>query len=451
MTVVALGRYRVVRPPGPHYSMLGSIRAIRQLQPNGFFDAVRRDHPRIAYVRFGSEHAYLFFEPDLVRTLLVDAGRATTKGRALQRSKELLGEGLLTSEGELHRRQRHLVQPAFHAARIANYAEIMCEEARLLSGAWRHGACVDMGPEMSRLTLRIVGRALFGTELREDDIATVSHALGTFLARFRLLMLPGAAVIGRIPTRGNLRLRRARADLDALIYRLIAEHRASGDTGDLLSMLLLTGEMSDKQVRDEALTLMLAGHETTANALTWAWLLLTGDRANASRLHREVDALSGPPEPGDLDALPFTKAVIAESMRLYPPAWALGRRTTEPLTVDEYTIPAGALVTTSQWVLHRDDRWWGDATVFRPGRWINADGRFDETAPGAPRGAYFPFAAGRRVCVGESFAWTEAVLVLATLAQNWAATALPETSMETRPAVTLRPAGGAPLRLRYRT
>jgi len=497
---MTLGRQRVARPPGPQYSSLGSIRAMRRLRPNGFFDEIHRDHPRLAYVRLGSEHAYLLFEPDLVRTLLVDAGRSTAKGRGLERSKELLGEGLLTSEGDHHRRQRRLVQPAFHATRIAGYAEVMCEEARLVSDGWRHGACVDMATEMSRLTLRIVGRALFGTELRDADIAVVSHSLSTFLSRFQLLMVPGGALIGRLPTPANRRLRAARDRLDELVYRMIAEHRTSGDTGDLLSMLLLAGSsddassdevagaggdvgsggsrpqaaaggsggMSDQQIRDEALTLLLAGHETTANTLTWSWLLLAGDRVNSSRLHREVDALGRPPTLADLAALPFTRAVIAESMRLYPPAWAVGRRALEPLTIDGYTVPAGSLLATSQWVVHRDPRWWGDATEFRPGRWINADGRFDDTAPGAPRGAYFPFGAGRRVCVGESFAWTEAVLVLATLAQSWGVTVQPDMSehaeaagppdeagpplaaMETLAAVTLRPAGRAPLRLRYR-
>src|SRR5215207_1314585 len=438
MTALTLGRARVVRPPGPPYSSLGSIRAMRRLRPNGFFDTIHRDHPRLAYVRFGNEHAYFLFEPDLVRTLLVDAGRATAKGRGLERSKELLGEGLLTSEGDFHRRQRRLVQPAFHSTRVAGYAEVMCDEARRVGDGWRDGACVDMSTEMSRLTLRIVGRALFGTDLRDQDIATVSRALSTFLARFQLLMMPAAALLGRLPTPANLRLRAARDDLDSLVYRMIAEHRASGDTGDLLSMLLIAGAdeagggMSDRQIRDEALTLLLAGHETTANALTWAWLLLADDRADALRLHREVDALGHPPAPDDLDKLPFARAVIAESMRLYPPAWTLGRRNTEPLTIDEYTVPKGSLLATSQWVVHRDPRWWGDATQFRPERWINAEGQFDETAPGAPRGAYFPFGAGRRVCIGESFAWTEGVLVLATLAQGWAATSLPETTMETR-------------------
>jgi cytochrome P450 len=163
-----------------------------------------------------------------------------------------------------------------------------------------------------------------------------------------------------------------------------------------------------------------------------------------------VDALGRPPEPADADALPFARAVVAESMRLYPPAWIVGRRVTEPVDLDGYTVPAGSLVATSQWVLHRDPRWWAEAATFRPDRWITTDGRFDDTAPGAPRGAYFPFGAGRRVCVGESFAWTEAVLVLATLAQVWAPVTLPETRMATRPAITLRPAAGAPLQLRYR-
>jgi cytochrome P450 len=427
---------------------------MREIGPTGFFEAIHAEHPRLAYVRFGSENAYLLFEPDLVRTLLVDSGRSTVKGRGLQRSRELLGEGLLTSEGEAHRRQRRLIQPAFHTSRIAAYAAVMCAEAQVLGDRWQPGEHVSMSAEMSELTLGIVGKSLFGTELSAADMTLVADALDEFMANFERLMLPAAGLLRRLPTARNRRIAASRAALDTLVYRMLAEHRAAGDTGDVLSMLLMARDsdgspMPDKQVRDEALTLLLAGHETTANALTWAWLLLDAQPDAAKGLHAEVDALGRPPVPGD--SLPYTRAVIAESMRLYPPAWLIGRRATEPIALDGYPVPAGSLIATSQWILHRDPRWWGeDATVFRPGRWLGGDGTFDEAAPGQPRGAYFPFGAGRRVCAGESFAWAEGELVLATLARSWAPSALPGTNFATTAAVTLRPATGARMHLHSR-
>jgi cytochrome P450 len=462
---------RTARPPGPGHSAFTSIRTMRRMGPNHFFTSIRREYPRLAFVRFGAEPAYLVFTPDLARTVLVDAARDTMKGRGLQRSKELLGEGLLTSEGALHRRQRRLVQPAFHAARVERYMEVMVGEGRRLADLWNDGDTIDLGEQMSELTLRVVAKALFGTTLSTDDIALVGRALNGFLDGFQRVMLPGAAVLLRLPTPRNLALKRSRDLLDTLVYRMIAEHRAAGDTGDLLSMLLMardagedgpgpdpgsgSGEsMSDMQVRDETLTLLLAGHETTANALTWAWRLLADNPEAVERLHTEVDGLGRAPEPADAQGLPWCRAVIAESMRLYPPAWVSGRRTTGPVQLDEYTVPAGSLLVTSQWVMHRDERWWGeDAARFRPQRWLTEDGRFDLAAPGAPRGAYFPFGAGRRVCIGESFAWAEGVLLLAALARRWTVepTERGKDVYPTQPSITLRPAGPVPARIRLRT
>ena len=438
------------RPPGPRFGTVGSLRRIRDRQLTGFLDDLRADHPRMTYVRLGDEYAYLLFEPDLARSLFAEHGRDTTKGRGLERAREILGQGLLTSEGAFHREQRRLVQPAFHGDRISAYAEIMRDEAVRTSAKWADGRRVLMAEEMGALTLRIVGRSLFGSQLSEADIHTVSDAVNTLFGSFSRLLMPWAGVVGRLPTRRNRRLFAARAGLDALVYRLISEHRGAGDNGDLLSMLLLArdsgGEpMPDVQIRDEVLTVLLAGHETTAMALTWTWLLLARNPAAAARLNAEVDAA-----PDELGALPYTRAVVAESMRIFPPAWIIGRRAAADLVVDGWTVPAGTLITTSPWVLHRDDRWWGDGQAFRPERWLTADGTFDEAAPGQPRGAYFPFGAGRRVCIGESFAWTEAVLALATLARHWAPEMLPETSAEVRPAITLRPADRTPMILRRR-
>jgi len=222
-----------------------------------------------------------------------------------------------------------------------------------------------------------------------------------------------------------------------------------------VSMLLAARDedgaaMPDRQVRDEVLTLMLAGHETTANALAWSWLLLDRHPGAAGRLHAEVDPLPGAPGYDDLDRLPWTRAVVAETMRLYPPAWVIGRRMLADVTLDGWTIPARSICMACQWVTHRDARWWTEPLAFRPERWMTADGRYDEAAPGQPRGAYFPFGMGRRVCIGESFAWTEAVLVLGALARDWAPTLRSGHPVDVRPAITLRPAHGLPMALRRR-
>jgi cytochrome P450 len=258
-------------------------------------------------------------------------------------------------------------------------------------------------------------------------------------------MVPGGALLNRLPLPSTRVLMSAISELDTVVGRLIAEQRAGlGDDGTVLAMLLHARDedgrpMPDRLVRDEVLTLMLAGHETTANALDWTWLLLDRNRAAADRLHAELDAAPANPR---LAELPYTHAVIAESMRLYPPAWVIGRRMTADVTLAGWSIPAGSLVLASQWVVHRDARWWPDAHAFTPERWLTADGRYDEAAPGQPRGAYFPFGMGRRVCIGESFAWTEAVLALAALARDWAPTLVPGHPIALRPAVTLRPMHG---------
>jgi cytochrome P450 len=209
--------------------------------------------------------------------------------------------------------------------------------------------------------------------------------------------------------------------------------------------------MPDAQIRDEVLTLLLAGHETTANALAWAWLLLDQHPAAAARLHAEIDPLPAAPTYDDLGRLPWTNAVVAETMRLYPPAWIVGRRLLADVPLAGWTVPARSLCVASQWITHRDPRWWSDPLTFRPERWLDAAGRYDEAAPGQPRGAYFPFGLGRRVCIGESFAWTEAVLVLATLARHWAPALVPGHPVDIRPAITLRPAHGLRMTLRARS
>ena len=420
-------------------------------------DAIAGTYPRIAHVRLAGEHVYFLNHPDPVRELFVSQGRFTVKGRALQRSKALLGEGLLTSEGELWRRQRRLVQPAFHADRIGGYVDQMVASADEHALArWADGQRIDLAADMAVLTLTIVGRALFGSDLRAEA-GEVGDALAEMVRQFRRTVVPGTQVLDRLPLASNRRGAAAVARLDAVVERLIARRQGAADAsggagGDVLSVLLATG-MAGRQVRDEVMTLVLAGHETTANALTWAWYLLSRDQEAAAAMRAELDTvLGGRPgravAVGDLRSLPYTTAVVAETLRLFPPAWAMGRRVRRDVVVDGWTLPAGSLAIASQYVLHRDPASWSDPTSFLPGRWIDAAGDFDQAAPGQPRGAWFPFGLGQRVCVGEPFAWAEAVALLATLSRSWRVEVDPDYVAVVQPAVTLRPRGPVPATVR---
>jgi cytochrome P450 len=352
----------------------------------------------------------------------------------------LLGEGLLTSEGPFHLRQRRLVQPAFHKARIHGYARAMIDDAERWTRRQQPGGRIDLAREMNRLTLAIVARTLFDADI-ESEADDIGSALTSILEQFRLAVLPWSAWVDRLPLPRRFRFERARKALDSVVYRLIDEHRSAGiDRGDLLSMLLAAQEdgrgMTDVQVRDEAMTLLLAGHETTANALTWTWTLLSANPDCADRLAAEVRTVcgDGPPTPESVASLTYTRQVLAEGMRLYPPAWLLGRRTVAPWRLGPYDVPPGAIVLMAQWLMHRDARFFADPLVFDPGRWQ------PEQEARRPKFSYFPFGAGNRVCIGESFAWTEGTLVLATIARAWKVIVDP-TPVRLWPGITLRPAG----------
>lgn len=452
---------RIARPPGPRPGpFLAGMLSGREL-PTDVFTAIAAQHDRIAHLHLLTEHVYVLTHPEIIRQVFVTHGRSTMKGRGLQQAKRLLGEGLLTSEGELHKRQHRLVQPAFHQERIAVYGQQMTAAAVDHERRWSNGLHVDLSDEMATLTLDIVGRTLLGADLRSaaDEVA---EALGTVMGGFQRRIVGGPRnVINRLPTRANRQAADGLTRLDVVVADLIAAHRSAEESGvvgdDVLSMLVAARDtegdgtgMSDTQLRDEVMTLVLAGHETTANALTWAWFLIGRHPLVRSRLSAEIDALPAELGTADVARLPYVRAVIAETLRLYPPAWTIGRRLTEDVEVDGWTLPAGSLTLASQWVLHRDPRWWGDPATFRPERWLNSAGDFDEAAPGQPRGAWFAFGLGGRVCIGEAFAWTEAVLVLATLARRWAPMILADAEPAVAPVVTLRPRDGMPAILRKR-
>jgi len=423
--------------------------------PLGFLTRLAREYGDVSQFRVGPIRMFLLNHPDHVRDVLVTHHEKFHKGRALQRSKRLLGEGLLTSEGAHHRRQRRLAQPAFHRQRLGAYAAVMADYAERAAERWRDGQTLDVADEMMRLTLAVVGRTLFDVDV-ESEADDVGAALTDMMELFGYLMLPYAELLEKLPLPATRRFRRARARLDAVIYRIIEERRrAGGDRGDLLSTLLLAVDeegdhtgMTDEQLRDEVMTIFLAGHETTANALTWAFYLLAQNPEAEARLHEEVDrVLGGGRRAGfeDVPALRYTEMVVAETMRLYPPAWAVGRMAVEDHEVGGYLIPRGATALMSQYVMHRDSRFFPDPERFDPGRFA------PEAKDARPQYSYFPFGGGVRRCIGEGFAWAEATLLLATFARRWRMRLVPGRRVEMKPRITLRPgAGGVVMRAESR-
>src|SRR5688572_1535911 len=435
-------------------SLTNILRARNDLA--GFLLGLQRDQGDVARARLGNLHLHLLAHPDHVRDVLVTHQRAFMKGHVLQRAKMLLGEGLLTSEGEFHLRQRRLVQPAFHRQRIASYAQVMVDRAWITGDRWRDGETVDMDREMMALTLAIVARTLFDADV-DAEADEIGGALTEVLRLFQTVFIPGMQLFDRLPLPHTRRFARARRRLDATIYRLIAERRAElargKERGDLLSMMLAAqdaegdgGSMTDEQLRDEAMTLFLAGHETTSNALTWTWYLLSQHPAVEARLHDEVDRVLGDRRAtaDDLASLPYTRMVLSESMRLYPPAYAIGRRALEDYEVRGIMISRGSLVVVSPLVTHRDARWFPDPERFDPERWT------PEAQGTRPRFSYFPFGGGTRMCIGDQFAWTEGMLLLTTLAQRWRAELAAGQRVAMKPMITLRPRYGMRMVLRRR-
>lgn len=442
--------------PGPRLNP-ATLLGLRR-DPLGALVRLAREYGDVAGFALGRRRLVLLSHPEDIREVLVVNHQRFHKpeiGRDLPGSKSLLGNGLLRSESEFHRRQRRMIQPVFHRQRIAGYAATMSRYAQATSARWQDGATLDMDAEMMRLTLAIVAKTLFDTDVEQGEAASVRAALTTAMRLgTRLGGSPLAGLRAHLPLPGNARLRAARAQLDATIFRIIAERRASGeDRGDLLSMLLLAQDdegdgagMSDEQLRDEAMTLFLAGHETTSNALTWAWMLLAQHSEVERRLHAELDAALAGRTPGadDVARLPYTEMVLTEAMRLYPPAWTIARRALADHPVREYVLPPHTMVVMSQYVVHHDPRWYPEPERFDPDRWT------PEARAARPKFAYFPFGGGPRLCIGEPFAWMEGVLILATLAQRWQARLAPGQRIEPEPLITLRPRNGVRMMLSAR-
>jgi cytochrome P450 len=406
-----------------------------------------RGHQDAVGLRIRDRHILLLLEPELVAKMLAGHAGDSVKGPGLQASRQLLGNGLLTSEGGEHRRARRLVAPAFSRRRLAGYTEAFARCTQLRQQRWSDGERVDMQAEMQALTLQIVGRTLLGIDV-DHDVANARGALEAVLAQV------GTASLARglMRRRSEEPATQLGADaLHALVDDIIERRRASvtADRGDVVSALLAASGEPDglrpDEVHDHVITLLMAGHETTATALTWTMYLLGSHPEVQAMVHAEVDALHGRiPTFEDVATLSYTRAVISEAIRLYPPAWIIGRATTRDFSLGGWDVPAGSLVAASPLLLHRDPRWFPEPDSFDPSRWL------DQRREAVPRHGYLPFGTGPRACIGEQFAWTEAVCVLAGIAQNWRVEMDPGVQVQPEYRVTMRPSGAVPMRLRAR-
>jgi cytochrome P450 len=394
----------------------------------------------------GPERVLLVDDATEVWEMLTTHARRTGKGRGLVRARLLLGDGLLTSEGAEHLRHRRALQPAFHSERIADYLPHFARAARHASDRWSDGGEIDLVAEMSAMTLDGAGTALFGSDLRASA-PRITRSLTDLLAGFRLGMAPGGPALLRSPLPVAIRVRSAKAELEKVIDDLI-RGRWAGESppGPVLDLLASQPEFTDQQVRDEVMTLLLAGHETTAMALLWSLAAIDQAPAVRADLEAEWDAEPEAPPCGELaDVLPLTMAVLAETLRLWPPSWMFSRRIFEPVVLGGRTVQVGTMCLVSPALLHRDPRWWAEPERFQPDRWLRrvpekAD-RFDPKAPGQSRGAYVPFGAGHRMCIGEQFAWSEAATMLAELGCTWRIHIHDAPVNVGRSSMTLRPNG----------
>ena len=412
-----------------------------------------REYGDIVFFRFLGVPACFVNRPDCIESVLVTQNSNFVKSKDYRAMRRVLGNGLLLSEGEFWRRQRKLIQPAFHQERISAYSEIMVGYTQRMLESWSDGQALDIHEAMMHLTLGIVAKTLFDADVSheaEDVDAALSVLMGKFLRQAGLaLLLPSW-----VPLPTSQLLKRAVGRLDRVIYRIIEQRRVSGQmSGDLLSVFLQVQDdegvgMTDRQLHDEIMTLFLAGHETTANVLSWTWFLLGQNPEVEEKLHEELASVLGGrvPTPGDLPRLVYTDMVLRESMRFYPPVWVIGRRALAPFRLGEYELPADTNVLISQLIMHRDARYFPEPERFDPHRWSAGDPRIASL----PRFAYFPFGGGPRVCIGAGFGMMEAALLLATIAQQFRIRIAPGQTVKMQPTVTLRPRNGIPVTLKRR-
>ena len=432
-------------PPGPTGKLITGVMREFNRDTLGFIERCQRDYGDVVRSRFLYLHAYFLYNPADIETLLTTDAKSYRKARSLRSPffYRLVGNGLVTSEGDFWRRQRRLAQPAFHRQRISSYGDIMVEYATRATAEWKDREHRDIARDMTRLTLEVVVKTLFNSDVSNDADhvgAMLSEIVKPFAAQATLKWIAD----NRLPTPGHRRYFNAVSEIDRVVFRIISERRASGtDEGDLLSMLLQAqdedgSQMSDAQLRDEVMTLFLAGHETTALALSWSWYLLAKHPEGEKKFHAELDeVLNGrPPEVSDLPKLKYTEMIAKETMRLYPPAYAVGREAIEETEIGGYRVPRGTQLFAFQWVTHRDPRFFERPDEFDPDRWDT------EAIQNLPKYAYFPFGGGPRQCIGNYFAMMEIVLLMAAIGQRFKFSLAEGHKVEVLPVLSLRPKNG---------
>jgi len=470
-------------PPGPTSKLPLGLFINFLRDPLSVLDNISQRYGDISHFKFGKQNIYLINHPDYIKDVLVTYNSNFIKSRGLQLARRVLGEGLLTSEGELHHKQRQLVQPLFQSDQITKYANIMTDYTLRMSNHWSESEIIDIHKEFMQLTLSIVSKAFFDVDIEEAETKEISEYVTTLIEYFNRTRIPFARTIEKLPLPSNIRFYHAKKQLDTIIYRIIDKHRTSITTTDndsnnpdeeknqhkegcnhkdLISLLLqgetdaFTSSINEKSkiskntstlkqhlVRDNVATIFLAGHETVANALTWTFYLLSQNPKEEELLHQEIDSVlddnsneNSVPTIKEISKLEYTERVFAESMRLYPPAWAIGRQAINNCKIGKYTIPAGSSILMSQYLMHRNPRYFPQPQRFDPERWT------PQEKARRPRFSYFPFGGGPRSCIGESFAWMEGTLLIATIVQRWNMWHELGHSVVLQPLVTLRPKYG---------
>ena len=432
-------------PPGPKGGLIGGVMREFNRDTLGFIERAQSEYGDVVRMRFLYVPALFLYHPDDIEYVLSTNPKNFIKAMSLRSNffQRLVGKGLLTTEGEEWRRQRRLSQPAFHRERVASYAAVMVDYTRRLMSNWQAGETRDIHPDMMRLTLEIVVRCLFSSDV-SNDVDHVGETLKELVKPFAAQATLKWILNNRLPTPYHFRFHALVRKIDRVVFRIITERRAGGkDEGDLLSMLLAArdedgSQMTDRQLRDEVMTLFLAGHETTALTLAWAWYLLGTHPEVEAKFHAELDEVLGGREPAfaDLPRLKLTEQIAKESMRLYPPAYGLGREAIEDCEIGGYQVRAGMQIFMFQWATQRDSRFYDEPLAFKPERWTN------EFLDRLPKYAYFPFGGGPRACIGASFAMMEIILTLATIGQRFRLELVPDHPVSIMPAMSLRPKNG---------
>ena len=453
LQIVTAKRSQAPLPPGPKGNPILGVMPEFSRDQLGFIERAR-NYGDVVRMRFFYLTAFFLYHPDDIEYVIATNAKNFIKARSLRSPffQRLVGNGLLTSEHDVWKRQRRLAQPAFHRQRISSYGDVMVDYTDRMMAGWSDGAERDIHRDMMRLTLEIVVKTLFNADV-SADADKVGRVLAQIVKPFASQATLKWIMDNRLPTAAHRHFNMDANEIDAIVYRIIAERRHSGsDQGDLLSMLLQAhdedgSQMSDKQLRDEVMTLFLAGHETTALTLSWTWYLLANNPDSERKFHEELQEVLGGrlPTVADLPRLKYCEMLAKESMRLYPPAFGLGRESIEECEVGGYRMPAKTQVFMFQWATQRDPRYFAEPTEFRPERWT------EEFSNSLPKYAYFPFGGGPRFCIGNSFAMMEIILVLATIGQHYRLSLVPNQTVTLMPAMSLRPRDGIRMKLERRS